>query len=71
MIFFIPAGITITFLMTSKEMNIFLGRFMSTVATGSHKHEDTHTVSFFLSDTRFLIIPQYSLLPLKTPIKYE
>lgn len=31
----------------------------------------THTMSLSLSDTCFLIIPQYSLLPLKTPIKYE
>lgn len=36
-----------------------------------HTHADTRTMSFFLSDTRFLIIPQYSLSPLKTPIKYE
>lgn len=65
--FFIPAGITITYfddLKGNREM--FYVHWCCWIT-----YTCTHTMSLSLSDTCLLIILQYSLLPLKTPIKYE
>lgn len=60
----------IILMMASGVIIIFLWEVLCPLLVLDHIHIHTNAMSPSLSDTHFLIILQYSLLPLKTPIKW-